>query len=89
MKNLLVIIALIFNINFSFANDNKPEINFIVKPKNEKIMVEIIKNKKVIYRDRTSEDKRYYFLNVEQGIYIVKIKNQNDKIIETKKYNIK
>jgi hypothetical protein len=74
---------------FSFANDNKPEINIVVKPNNEKIMVEIIKNKKVIYRDRTSEEKRYYFVNLQQGNYIVRLKNQNDIIIETKKFNIK
>lgn len=93
MKKLIIII-LTFICLTSYSNNGKipqntSEINFVVKTDNKKIIVEIYKDKRVIYRDRTSEDKRYYFVNVDPGKYTVKFIDEKNNTIDVKKYIIK
>jgi len=89
MKKILIIILTLISLT-SYSNNGRPqttpEINFVVKTDNKKIIIEIYKDKKVIYRDRTSEDKRYYFVNVRPGKYVVKFIDENNNVVDVKKY---
>lgn len=88
----LISLSIITNINASDQNkkkENTTEISYSVQAKNTIRVVEIYKNGHMIYRDVINENKDYNFINLTDGRYVIKLKNNVNHVLLIKSYDIR
>lgn len=88
----LISLSFMTNINASEQNkkkENTSEISYSVQTKNTIRVIEIYKNGHMIYRDVISENKDYNFINLTDGRYVIKLKNNVNHVLLIKSYDIR
>ena len=91
---LTALISLSFMTNINANQENKKipntsKISYSVETKNTIRVIEIYKNGNIIYRDVISKNKEYNFVNLTDGKYVIKLKNNVNHVLSIKTYDIR